>query len=130
MSNEVVNIADIIRQRLQADFMTLLPEESFKLMTDKAIAEFTQPKMRHLGSGRQIMMSDAEFLVYQELERSFVAKLKASVNSPEFNSFVDGRLKVPDLVAELITQHGDKLVAALFGGLIAQVMQNFRYMQS
>lgn len=126
----IVNIADVIRQRLQTDFMTLLPEESFKVMTDKALAEFTQPKSRNIGNGRNIMLSDAEFLVYQELERAFVAKLKAEINTPEFNSYVDGRLQVPDFVAEMITQHGDKLVAALFGGLIAQVMQNFRYMQS
>lgn len=126
----IVNIADVIRQRLQADFMTLLPEDAFKAMTDRALAEFTQPRSRNLGDGRSFLMSDAEFLVYQELEKSFKEKLKAAVNGPEFNNYVNGRLNTPEFVTELITQHGDKLVAALFGGLITQVMQNVRYMQS
>ena len=126
----VVNIADVIRERLQADFMTLLPAETFKTMTDKAIAEFTQPKFRNLGDGRSFTMSDAEYLVYQELEKSFKERLKAAVSGPEFSQYVNGRLNAPEFVTELITQHGDKLVAALFGGIITQVMQNFRYIQS
>lgn len=122
----VVNIADVIRQRIQSDFMSLIPEETFNAMTNRAVAEFTRVRSR----GNGLSLSDAEMLIYQEIQKDFLEHVKKLMSQPEFNTWKDGKLSAPAFVEELISNHSDKLVSALFEGLIAQVMQNIGYVRS
>lgn len=129
MSSLPVNLADLVRDRIQKDFVALIPEENWKTLVDAAIRDFTavsRERDRHGQNPRRT--TDLEELIYEHIRDTFKAKIKEELGKPEYisSTYIDGFNIGPAVITEIIEKHGHKLFASLISSMVANTLANMR----
>ena len=133
MSNLPVSLSDLVRERIQKDFVSLIPEENWKQLVDGCVKEFTMKQSRDRNTSRERTTSNLEELIYKELEDQAKAFIKAELGKPELANnlwgYADNGMAVPlatQIVQEVCDKHAHKIFSAVVGSMVQNVMMNMR----
>ena len=133
MSNLPVSLSDLVRERIQKDFVSLIPDENWKQLVEGCIKEFTTKQLRDRNTARERSTSNLEELIYKELEDQAKAFIKAELAKPELGNslwgYADNGMAVPlatQIVQEICDKHAHKIFSAVVGSMVQNVMMNMR----
>jgi hypothetical protein len=120
MNTEVATMASIqekVKERIQASFVDLIPQEMWEGMVQQHLKDFTT----------QVLPK----LVKDEAEKRARELLIAELGKPGWVSGLWGPAgpEPSPLLLEVIKQAAPDLVAALFGNLVQQMVMNLRNTQ-
>lgn len=123
MANESpAKIEDVIANKIRAQFVELLPENTFKEMVEKALKDFTQKTGYQNNSA-----SPLEKLIEQELRDRFLRQVKAEFDKPEHLVHWGHNSQTPSIfVKEIISQLTPQIMEAFFGSMIQQAVSTLR----
>ena len=130
MSNTTMpaTINELVRERIQKDFVSLIPAENWTQLVDGVVKEFTVKKLRNRNSGNERSTSDLEELVREDLEARFKEIIKAEFNSGKYQTMWDGYNQqiAPLVVQEICEKYSGRIFNSMSSGVVAQVMSNMR----
>lgn len=119
MNTQVATLASVqekVRQRIQETFTDLIPAELWQSMVSAEIERFTKQELPQL--------------VKQQAKEHLFEMVKAELASPMWADRWSGRNTLgPDpspMITSIIKECAPDLVAALFGSLGQQIVQNIR----
>lgn len=129
MSNLPVSLSDLVRERIQKDFVSLIPEENWKELVDGTVKNFTQRKERgHRGNDNYRLTSDLEELILADLTERTKALIKTELNKPEYQTMWDGMGQnvASQVVQEICDKHAHKIFNVMISTMVSQVMMTMR----
>lgn len=130
MSNLPVSLSDLVRDRIQKDFVSLIPEENWKELVEGTIKIFTQKKDRgHRGNDNFRQTSDLEELILADLTERTKVIIKAELSKSEYQSMWDGmgQQVASEVVQQLCEKHGQRIFTHMIGTMVSNVMQSMRH---
>lgn len=113
----LASIQEKVRERIQASFMDLIPPELWEGMVSAELHRFTREELPKL--------------VVEQAKAKALELLKVELAKPEWaERWGMHGIDPSPMVAEVVRQAAPDLVAALFGGLVQQLVVQARNMQS
>jgi hypothetical protein len=116
MNTQVATLASVqdkVRERIQASFMDLIPHELWDGMVDAELKRFTR--------------EDLPKLVVEQAKLKALEMLKLELAKPAWaDRWGMNGMDPSPMVSEVVRQCAPELVAALFGGLVQQLVQHAR----
>lgn len=127
MSNLPANLTDLVRDRIQKDFVQIIPEENWKQLVEGVVQQFTVKKKRNQYQNERYT-SDLEELVYADLETKAKELIKAELNKPEYTSMWNGMNETvaSAAVQEICQQHGQAVFNKVISNMVGNVIMNMR----
>lgn len=127
MSNLPATINELVRDRIQKDFVSLIPAENWTQLVDGVVQQFTIKK-KHGSYGCERYTSDLEELILADLEVRAKELIKAELCKPEYNSMWNGMNQsvASTVVEELVANHSQTLFNKVVASMVGNVMMNMR----
>lgn len=124
--NTPAKIEDLVAARIRAQFVELIPEETFNNMVKAAIADFTSVRSRNY-DGTSPGPTKLEQIILDEIKRRFMEQVRAALNSPEFvDRWGKDGMEPSEFVKRIITDLSPVLVQALFGSVVQSAISHMR----
>ena len=121
-------LAEGVRERIRATFVSLIPEEHWDQMIQKESDEYFRKKERSRGYGYDQKVSDFELLVRQELNAECKKRMRVYLDSPEFVSTWDihGQPVASEAVKNMMVDNAGLILANMFSGMFSQMMEQIK----
>lgn len=127
MSNLPATINELVRDRIQKDFVQLIPAENWTQLVDSVVKQFTVKKKRG-NYQEERYTSDLEELIYADISARAKDIIKAELNKPEYSSMWDGMNQqvASAVVQEICEKHGQLIFNKVIASMVGNVMMNMR----
>ena len=118
--NTPARIEDLVAARIRAQFVELIPEETFNLMVKKAINDFTNRKYDH-------QPSELEKIILEEIKTRFLNSVRVAMDGPEFQQkWNNGQPEPSEFIKSALQQLAPALVESMFAGLVHSAVNMMR----
>jgi len=129
MGNELVNIdtvKDKIRDRIQVEFISLIPKEAWDALVTKEINWFMTDKDNYYRSTNSAI-SPLRVLVRQELEKQFGEQIKKKLQEMGTCSWgANGQPEASKAVKEMVKKIAPELWEIAVAGVVQRAIEGFR----
>ncbi len=119
METEMVTmntLKDKITDRIKDSFIDLVPEEAWRGMVEKEIANFIEPNKDHYN---KTIPSPLQSLIHDELTRRFEVAIRAELDSHPLCG-IDG--EASEFIKEVIKKVSPALVEGLFSEIVQRAV--------
>lgn len=118
-------LMDAVRDRIKAEFVGMIPEETWKQMVSAEIKRFFEAKdSNHYDRPRY---SDFQRVVWEEVDKNTRLRVKAFLDSPEWQSQWDGENNVMgEAVKKLMVEKSGEMVAVILGNAVQATLSGMR----
>jgi len=114
-------LMEMVRDRIRATYVSLIPEEQWSQMVKKEIDAFFVEREGYRNYER---MSNFKQVVYGELEKKAKEIAKQYLDSISSNDWEGNVLKPSDFVKELFAEHAGKILLSTLGNMVQQAVNN------
>lgn len=113
-----------VRDRIRAEFVSLIPAETFTQMVIAEINKFTQEESRN-SSGYSYRTSSFRETVIDVLRESTREEVKKLLAQPEWREYWDGGAQTASkMVKEILAENGEQIIRQFLANLLGQAMQS------
>lgn len=124
--NFPTSLNDLVRQRIQSDFVQLIPEENWATLVNSTVSQFTTKRKRGNYQDERYT-SDLDELIIDHLKEIAKAAIKEELSKPEHQvTWNNGNPIAGAIVQEVVDNHAHKIFSMVVGSMVANVMQNMR----
>lgn len=108
------SVQEKVKERIQASFMDLLPQELFDAMVKKAVDDFTTKELPDL--------------VKQAVRERLADAIKTELSGPEWQGkwLPNCRQVGSQMVEAIVRETAPELVQAMFGGMVQDIVSQIR----
>lgn len=133
MSGEVstydpAKLMDAVRDRIKAEFVSLIPEDAWKKLVDAEVKKFFETTADNGYSQNRTFPSPFGKIVWEELDKETRVRVKALLESSEWAEEWDGQggRRASETVKKLITEKSGEILTNVIGGAIQQTIEAMR----
>lgn len=110
----MASIQEKVKERIQATFVDLIPQEMWEGMVQQHLDEFVKQQLPRI--------------IKEAAEARLKEQLKLELNKPEWNSFIYDTMgnRPSEMVLEIVKQAAPELVANFFGRMTQNVVMEIR----
>ncbi len=124
MGNDIATIGDIsekIRERIQAEFVTLVPKEMWDSLVKKEVAWFLSDT-----GYRKDEPSPLKTMVRRELEKMFIEQVRTQLNEMQGSWGGDGNMQAGAAVRKMVEEIAPHLWELAVSGVVQRAIDQFR----
>ena len=124
-------LMDAVRDRIKAEFVGLIPEDTWKQMVKAEVDRFfQQQKAYNYGYGNQekILPSQFQEVVWKALEEDTKLRVKAFLDSPEWAGEWEsnGTRKAGEAVKKIVVEKSGEIVSSMLANAMQQALESMR----
>ena len=124
MNNEIVTVGDIsekIRERIQSEFVTLVPKEMWERLVKKEVEWFLADT-----GYRKNEPSPLKTIIRRELEKTFIEQIKTQLNEMSGSWRTDGNMQAGLAVKQMVKEIAPDLWELAISGVVQRAIEQFR----
>lgn len=124
MENDIVSVGDIsekIRERIQSEFVTLVPKEMWERLVKKEVEWF----LADTGS-RANEPSSLKTMVRRELEKMFIEQVRTQLNEMQGSWGANNKMQAGEAVKQMVKEIGPELWEIAVAGVVQRAIDGFR----
>lgn len=124
MGNDIATITDIsekIRERIQAEFVTLVPKEMWGRLVKKEVEWFLSDT-GYINNEP----SPLKTMVRRELEGMFITQVKVQLSKMQGNWGADGNAQAGEAVKKMVKEIAPQLWEGVISGVVQRAVDQFR----
>lgn len=119
-------LMDAVRDRIKAEFVGLIPEETWKQMVQTEVKRFFEVKERN-GYSHTKSCSDFQSIVSDELDKATRKRLGEYLNGPEWQSQWDGQKDaMGEAVKKFMVERSGEVLATILGNAFQEAIRGMR----
>lgn len=126
MGNELVNtssLAEKVRERIQATFVELIPEDAWKKMVESEIERFTTDTRNYNGD----VPSPLRQMIQQQVRERMQVLVKQALDSPEFApKWENNKHMAADAVRTIVVEKAPEIFGAIFSQGVQDILNNMK----
>jgi len=125
MGNDIVTIPDIsekIRERIQSEFVTLVPKEMWERLVKKEVEWFLSDT-KNYGRGEP---SPLKTMVRRELEKMFIEQIKTQLNEMQGTWGANGKMQAGVAVKKMVKEIAPELWELAVAGVVQRAIEGFK----
>ena len=120
-------LMDAVRDRIKAEFVGLIPEDTWKKMVKTEVEQFFAEKHDNAYGTRRELPSDFQRVVWQELDKATRAKMKEYLESEEWQGhWKKNQLVAGKAVRKLVVEKSGEIMANVLGSAIQATIEDMR----
>lgn len=130
--NEIVKMdsekaAAVIRDRIRASFISLIPDDQWDKMIQTEIDAFMKPQTERGYSGERVVPSGFSTVIKEELTKTLKTKLEEHFSSPQWQSHWEGCKPVAsEMMRTMIIEHTPEIMAYMFQSAFQASFQDIK----
>jgi hypothetical protein len=119
-------LMDGVRDRIKSEFVSLIPEDQWKLLIDKEINRFFNVA-KEVGYNPRERTTDFQDLVQYELKKETQRRVTEYLSSPDFQVMYGdyGQPIASQKVKELMVDSSGLILQNMIGGMLSTMMQDY-----
>ena len=124
MGNEIATIGDIsekIRERIQSEFVTLVPKEMWERLVKKEVEWFLVDTGYHKNNP-----SPLRTMVRRELEKMFIEQVKIQLNEMDGSWGADNKMHAGAAVKQMVKEIAPELWEIAVAGVVQRAIEGFK----
>jgi hypothetical protein len=127
MADMPATINELVRDRIQKDFVSLIPVENWTQLVNGVVQQFTTKKKRGQYQEERYT-SDLEELILADIAARAKELIKAELNKSEYQSMWDGmgQQVASATVQEICEKYGHTIFNKVIANMVSNVMLNLQ----
>lgn len=124
MENELATIGDIsekIRERIQSEFVTLVPKEMWERLVKKEVEWFLADT-----GYRKNEPSRLKTMVRRELEKMFIEQVRSQLNEMQGSWGANNKMQAGEAVKAMVKEIAPELWELAISGVVQRAIEGFR----
>lgn len=123
---DATKLMDAVRDRIKAEFVGLIPEETWKQMVQTEVKRFFEVKDRS-GYSHGKSYSDFQGIISEELEKETRRRLAEFLGKPEWQSHWDGyQDAMGESLKKFMVERAGEIVTTVLGNSFQQALSGMR----
>jgi hypothetical protein len=115
-------LMEMVRDRIRATYVSLIPEEQWAQMVKKEIDSFFAEK--NISYDSRGIISDFKTVVYSELEKKTREEAKKYLESISHTEWNDGKYKAGEFVKQLFIEKSGEMFLSIMGSMVQNAINN------
>lgn len=124
-------LMDAVRDRIKAEFVGLIPEETWKQMVKAEVDRFFQEQAAYnygYGQERRALPSQFQAIVWKALEDDTKERLKKFLESPDWQGDWDGKgsRNAGEAVKKIMVEKSGEIISAVLANAMGAAIESMR----